>query len=588
MLIPPGLRLIGSDGADTLVGGEELFAPAWITARGGDDSVTGGNSDDAIEGGDGADTLRGLDGNDELFGGLGGDRLYGGAGADRFVFTRFADSPDFPGGDVIEDFDGAQDRIDLRALGAVAIDLANDGEGFVRVIATGAAGILQFRIRTGTGIGAVTTDHFLTSDAPRGPSEGADAIAGSAVSELLRGLGGNDLFHMQQGGFDKVDAGGGNDGLYFGDAFDNDMVDGGDDIDTLVLQGSYRFDGPIIHGNPLGADLANVVNVEVVALLSGGDTRFGDGAGNSYDYLVRASDRNIAAGGTLTLIASGLGPDEDLTFYGTAESDGHFRIFAGRGTDVLVGGAGNDGFFFGADGNLGAGDRIMGGTGVDTLALRGLHAGSRAIVLADDAIDGIEVIAFLSGHSNEHGGFIAPDGFDYDVSLADGNVAAGQRLDVIATGLRADESVRFDARSESDGSARILSGAGDDALFGGAGADILHGGLGSDALDGGGGADIYQYRAVAESTAAAMDRLAFGAGDRIDLGAIDAVAGTAGNDAFSFIGSASFSGAAGELRLVLAGVGQWRVEGDVDGDGIADLVIAVAGVAPLDAGDFVL
>ncbi|MDB5722994.1 MAG: tandem-95 repeat protein, partial [Alphaproteobacteria bacterium] len=119
----------------------------------------------------------------------------------------------------------------------------------------------------------------------------------------------------------------------------------------------------------------------------------------------------------------------------------------------------------------------------------------------------VEVLAFLSGHTNEYGGALVAGGFDYDVTLANGNVAAGQSLDVIATGLGADESLRFDGRAESDGTFRILSGAGDDTLFGGAGADTLSGGLGKDRLEGGAGADTYVFRSAAESTSTGYDAL---------------------------------------------------------------------------------
>ena len=90
-----------------------------------------------------------------------------------------------------------------------------------------------------------------------------------------------------------------------------------------------------------------------------------------------------------------------------------------------------------------------------------------------------------------------------------------------------------------------------------------------------------------ESTAASRDTLAFTSGDRIDLSFIDAIAGTSANDAFTFIGSAAFSNTAGELRASQSGA-QWIVEGDVNGDGTADLVIAVTGAATLAAGDFVV
>ena len=62
------------------------------------------------------------------------------------------------------------------------------------------------------------------------------------------------------------------------------------------------------------------------------------------------------------------------------------------------------------------------------------------------------------------------------------------------------------------------------------------------------------------------------------------ISGTEANDTFSWIGAAAFSNQAGQLRAVEAG-GRIRVEGDTDGNGVADLVILVSGTT-LVAADF--
>ena len=65
---------------------------------------------------------------------------------------------------------------------------------------------------------------------------------------------------------------------------------------------------------------------------------------------------------------------------------------------------------------------------------------------------------------------------------------------------------------------------------------------------------------------------------------------TGGDQSFSFIGSAAFSGAAGELRAVVQSGTIWRLEGDIDGNGTADfqLMVTVADADPITASDFVL
>ena len=80
-------------------------------------------------------------------------------------------------------------------------------------------------------------------------------------------------------------------------------------------------------------------------------------------------------------------------------------------------------------------------------------------------------------------------------------------------------------------------------------------------------------------------------GEVVDLAAIDAIAGTPGNEAFTFIGEAGFDGTPGQLRWENFGYQEvpqypdypvpegWHVTGDVDGDGAADLSILLRMVA---------
>ena len=61
----------------------------------------------------------------------------------------------------------------------------------------------------------------------------------------------------------------------------------------------------------------------------------------------------------------------------------------------------------------------------------------------------------------------------------------------------------------------------------------------------------------------------------------------AGDQNFSFIGTAAFHNVAGELRYEQIN-GNTYVTGDRNGDGVADLMIRLDGLHGLVAGDFVL
>jgi Ca2+-binding RTX toxin-like protein len=143
-----------------------------------------------------------------------------------------------------------------------------------------------------------------------------------------------------------------------------------------------------------------------------------------------------------------------------------------------------------------------------------------------------------------------------------------------------------------DGEDIIDGGSGDDVLYGQDGNDTLIGGAGTDLLHGQRGADLFVFGAVSDSAfdaGAGLDRIIDfnGAdGDRIDLSAIDADASTAGDQAFSFLGTGAFTNKAGELRLDVTS-GQVRLLGDIDGDGVADFGLWL-NTSAIDAGSLIL
>jgi serralysin len=149
-------------------------------------------------------------------------------------------------------------------------------------------------------------------------------------------------------------------------------------------------------------------------------------------------------------------------------------------------------------------------------------------------------------------------------------------------------------------------GAGNDSLTGnhvanllrgGEGSDTLRGAGGTDRVEGGAGGDIFAFLRVGDSRVSAPrsdgnkvtpDRLTdFVSGlDRIDLSAIDANSGTAGDQAFAWLGAGAFTNQAGQLRTQTIG-GQVHIFGDVNGDGRADLHI-IANSPQILVSDFIL
>ena len=157
-----------------------------------------------------------------------------------------------------------------------------------------------------------------------------------------------------------------------------------------------------------------------------------------------------------------------------------------------------------------------------------------------------------------------------------------------------------DVLNGAAGMDRILGGVGNDTLrggddadtlFGGGQDDLIDGGLGKDNLSGGAGADIFDFNTAAESAPGALrDTIRdFAAGeDVLDFSGIDAQAGTAGNQAFSYIGGATFTGE-GQIRAFQSGTSVILVANTTGLNG-AEMQVMLQNVlvGDLAAGDFIL
>ncbi|NWG26850.1 MAG: cadherin-like domain-containing protein [Pseudorhodoplanes sp.] len=383
-------------------------------------------------------------------------------------------------------------------------------------------------------------------------------------SSYIDALGGNDTL-AGGAGRDRLLGGDGNDKLFGLDGADmllggagNDELDGGSGIDVLAGgagNDKYRVDdandvieevagegGDLVWSTAASYTLsANVENLRLVQ--DAGDI---DGTGNSGNNALTGSD------GDNTL--SGLG-----------------------GKDVLKGLAGNDTLLGGADN-----DKLDGGLGIDVL--KGGDGDDTYWV--DDSGDAIEELA------NEGADVVYSAAASY--ALSD-NV---EDLILVENAGDMDGSGNDGANSitGNDGNNALKGLDGKDSLFGEGGADRIEGGLGADILFGGSGADTFVYAELADSSSALRDRIqdflttaaaAGGEHDTIDLSSIDADTGLAGDQAFDWIGSSDFSGVAGQLHQKV--VGQFTmIEGDVDGDGVADFQIALKGVLGMQIDDFIL
>ncbi|MDF8332686.1 beta strand repeat-containing protein [Novosphingobium cyanobacteriorum] len=498
-----------------------------LTVLGSDNwQVTGNNLNNTIIGNNGSNVINGASGNDAMSGGLGDD-------------TYVVDST---GDTVIEQVAQGIDTVFSLITHTLGGNLEN-------LTLKGGAAI------NGTGN---TADNRIAGNS------GNNTIAGLDGADVLSGGGGNDTL---QGGL--------GDDLLLGDS-GNDTLDGSTGNDTVNYRqaaAAVAVDlGVTTAQNTIGAGTDTLTGIENLAGSLFNDSLIGDLNAN-----------RLSGGAGNDALTGGAGND---TLRGDAGDD---LLLGNSGDDAINGGGGNDTASYssasaGVTVDLQNTTAQVTGEGTDTLInIENLTGSGFADTLSGD--EGANIITGLGGNDVIAGG----DGADTldggtgidTVSYANANGAVTVNLGRLLT--------LNDGTGVSDtlaGFENVTGSAFDDAIRGDGGINRIEGGLGRDVLRGGAGADVFVYRSVLDSPTAASLRdviLDFTSGDRIDLSLIDANTVTAGDQAFTFIGSAAYSNVAGQLR-----VSTTLVEGDVNGDGISDFAITIGVPAPPVATDFVL
>lgn len=382
-------------------------------------------------------------------------------------------------------------------------------------------------------------------------SSGEDWISGNELDNILYGDpsrdgAGDDDTLFGATGDDTIYGGAGRDDM--GGADGNDLLDGGAGIDTLSGGGGSDT---LIGG--AGAD-------SISGGADGTDWVFYTGSSAAVDVRLISGDTSTSFGGDaegdrITGVNNVRGSDFNDKITDLPESnafnanrfdgrDGHDLLKMGGGNDTAYGGSGND-TIRGEDGN----DRLYGDVGRDVIS-----GGA-----GRDRIFGGEGVNQLDGGAGND------------------TVTGGAQRDILYGG---DGN---DVLDGGEGNDLFFGNDGRDTLRGDAGDDVLIGSEGADRLFGGAGADEFKYIARGESAAGAphdvIADFSRAEGDKLNF---DQVIATG-----TFIGTAAFSGQAGEARFITTATGS-RAFIDLDGDTRADFAVDVLGLSVLRASDFIL
>jgi Ca2+-binding RTX toxin-like protein len=477
-----GQGVLGTSANNTfnLSGLTAMTGLAFIDGNGGNDIITGSSFADDLRGGSGNDTLNGGDDNDTLTGGSGNDTQSGGDGNDTFVIAGTDGQNDA--------FDGGLGTDSILATGSGPVTLA----GFNAL----ASSIETWR-GSGQGLRGTSANNSFDLAALIAISGllyvdgngGNDIITGSSFADDLRGGSGNDTLTGGDGD-DTLTGGAGNDTLHGGNDNDtivvsgtdgqNDIVDGGLGIDSILATGSGAV-------TLAGFD---ATSSSIETWQGNGQGVLGTGAANTFDFsgLTTVSGLAFVNGGGGNDSITGSSFDDDLrggsgndTLNGGEAND---TLTGGAGSDTLHGGNGNDTFVI--SGTDGQNDIFDGGLGTDRIQV----TGSGAVTLAgfDATASSIET---WQGNGQGVLGTGAANTFDFSGLTTVNGLAfvdGGGGNDII-TGSGFADGLRGGTGNDT-----LTGGEGGDTLTGGGGNDALVGGHGADTLNAGSGNDVIAYQ----------------------------------------------------------------------------------------------
>lgn len=539
------------------------FGDNWTMGTGSDIiKLTGDLGNDSLMGSTKNDHISGGEGNDSLAGNTGIDTLNGDAGDDQFDMTT-----DFTSDDSVDGGTG-NDTLTIDSYSGALTNVSNM-ETIVFQTGMDVTSVSDTLIESGKTltVDASAVSGSSSFDGS-GESDGINFVTG-AQNDVLWGGSGNDTFTMTTGmdhvqgqdGDDRFDmgsdlraddvvyGGSGNDSLYVTDTNNNsddfsqvkdmEFIElGASDAweiatDTLVTSGktltmdatattSLIFDASAEtdgHYNILGSDGGNTLTGgagnDTLQGGSGTDVLDGGAGSNILSYASSTSGVSInladqtasggdTAGDTITWSSfSGIiGGKCTDTLTGDANAN---QITGGDWADVLVGGAGNDTFYYDT-GDVDSGETVDGGSGIDRIYVSTStdfsgSAGETSIeelqiAAGQTATFDIGMAGFLGGLTTLYSADTAHTSTETVLYQGTSGI---DNLDFSA------ESLTYDTSWGSEDAFTIEGGAGNDVIKAWNSATSINGGAGADDMTGGTADDIFIFNTGDVASGETMD-----------------------------------------------------------------------------------
>ena len=411
------------------------------------------------------------------------------------------------------------------------IELDTDGDGVAdeTLMLTEAIDLEVTAVQSfGAGAGSISISEV------RGTA-GPDTIQGTPGDDFLNGLAGDDIITTFTG-TDTVD-GGADDDLIIIDPATQGTIDGGSGFDTVQVTTAI--------GSGFGmALLGDPDNLQAYTI----------GPGLGMSNVERVEQIDSASGNLIKLLSIGSTAADTINLTGDVfVQDGQLIITTGDGDDVVT-----------VDAAITATTTVYLGNGSDTFT----GGNSTSIIYGSAGADTIT-------------GGAASDAVDYSdsaagvtVDLNAGTASGGDAQGDILSNIE----VVFGSQTASN---TLTGDASDNALYGGVQADVISGGDGNDFIVGGLGVDT-MTGGTGDDIFFTLGNYTGGfAGTINDFEVGDVVAGTVAYDdsvgffQIQFIGTAAFSGVAGEMRFEKVS-GQTLIHLDTTGDSVANETLTIS------------